>query len=71
MKAIRFRIFEYNGNDKFFKIEEDLPDVGWYLKVYDNNMNCISDHLQNDFETIIDFGLEEYGIQKNEWTEKR
>jgi len=41
-----------------------LPDVGWYLKVFDKNMNCIADHLQNDLDTIIEFGLEEYGLEK-------
>jgi len=70
MNTDKYRVFEYKSKDKFFKIEEDLPDVGWYLKVFDSKMNCIADHLQNDLNSIIEFGLEEYGIEKNIWTEK-
>jgi len=70
MKDKIYSVFECKSKDRLFRIEEDFPDVGWYLKVFDNNMNCIADHLQNDFDTIIDFGLEEYEIQKNEWIKK-
>lgn len=66
----KYRIFECQKNDRFYEIKEDLPEVGWYLLVYDKYMKCISDHLQNDFETIIDFAFEEYGISKNKWIEK-
>ena len=66
----KYRSFEYRNNDKYFEIQEDLPEVGWYLKVYDKDMNCISDHLQNEFEIIVDFAYEEYGIPKNKWIEK-
>ena len=53
---------------KNFVIEQDIPEVGWYLYVYKNG-NCIADHLQNDYETIIDAAKERYGIPKNKWTE--
>ncbi len=66
----KYRNFEYKIDDKYYEISEDLPEVGWYLKVYDRGMNCIFDHLQNDFKTIIDFAFEEYGIPRNRWTEK-
>ncbi len=66
----KYQKFEYKTKDKYFELQEDLPEVGWYLNVYDEEMNCVSDHLQNDFETIIDFALEKYGIQKNKWIEK-
>lgn len=63
----KFKILECKFGDKRFKIEEDLPDVGWYLYVYDLNGKCIADHLQDDFETIIDFAFEEYQIPKTNW----
>ena len=70
MNTKNYRVLECKSKDRFFKIEEDLPDVGWYLKVFDKNMNCIADHLQNDLNAIIEFCLDEYGIEKNKWTEK-
>lgn len=63
----KFKILECKFGDKRFKIEEDLPDVGWYLYVYDLNGKCTADHLQDDFETIIDFAFEEYQIPKTNW----
>ncbi|QCK16105.1 hypothetical protein [Mangrovivirga cuniculi] len=63
----KFKILECKFGDKRFKIEEDLPDVGWYLYAYDLNDKCLADHLQDDFETIIDFAFEEYQIPKTNW----
>lgn len=63
----KFKILECKFGDKRFKIEEDLPDVGWYLYVYDNNGKCIADHLQGDLEAVIDFALEEYLVPKANW----
>ncbi|PID92933.1 MAG: hypothetical protein CSA94_02645 [Bacteroidetes bacterium] len=50
----KFKILECKFGDRRFKIEEDLPDVGFYLYVYDPKGNCIADHLQNDLKTIIE-----------------
>ncbi len=63
----KFKILECKLGDKRFKIEEDLPDVGWYLYVYDLNDKCIADHLQDNLEMIIDFAFEEYQIPKANW----
>jgi len=65
----KFKILECKFGDKRFKIEEDLPNVGWYLYVYDLSGKCIADHLQDDFETIIDFAFEEYQIPKTNWVD--
>ncbi|WP_406685316.1 hypothetical protein N1F78_06215 [Seonamhaeicola sp. MEBiC1930] len=62
-----FRKFEtYIGNQRFI-IEEDLPEIGWYIYVFDNNGKCISDHLQDDYNTAVAFAHEEYKIEKNNW----
>ncbi len=66
----KFKILGCKYNDKTFKIEEDLPDVGWYLKVFNDEANCIADHLQENLEILIDFAFEKYQIPKDLWTEK-
>jgi hypothetical protein len=43
------RKFEANHKDKKFIIEESLPDVGFYLYVYDND-SCTHDDLQDTIE---------------------
>ena len=49
-----------------FVIEEDHPDVGAYLYIYDNG-KCIRDILQNDVNTCKDIAFEEYGVGKDQW----
>ena len=66
----KYRIFAYQDNNRFYELKEDFHEVGWYLFVYDKNMKCISDHLQEDFETITNFAFEEYGIPGDKWVER-
>ena len=61
--------FEARWENQKFVIEEDLPEVGWYLYVYDNDDKCIADHLQDNLTTIIEFAKEEFRIPKSEWRE--
>lgn len=63
----KYKVLECKSRDKRFRIEEDLPDVGWNLYVYDLNGKCIADHLQDNLETILDFAFEEYQIPKTNW----
>ncbi len=63
------KMFEATWNNNRFQIVEDLPEVGWYLYVYDKDERCLADHLQNDLPTIIEFAEEEYGIPQSEWQE--
>lgn len=39
-----YRIFEAIYGNRLFRIEEDIPEVGFYLYVYENNA-CIYDYL--------------------------
>jgi len=63
----KFDILKCKFGDKRFKIKEDLPDIGWYLYVYNENNKCIADHLQGSLEMVIDFAFEEYQIPKTNW----
>jgi hypothetical protein len=49
-----------------FMIEEDNPDVGAYLYVYDG-AKCIRDDLQDDVATCKQVALEEYGVSLAQW----
>lgn len=56
--------------DRLFVIEEDLPDIGWYLYVYENG-KCIADHLQDDLDTVMAQAKDDYGVPINRWEEQR
>ena len=61
-------LFSKYKNQKF-EIVEDLPDVGFYLYVYDEKNNCIADHLQNTEKDAKEFAFEEYEVPLKSWTE--
>lgn len=64
-----FKVFEAEHNNLFFRIEEDLPEVGVYLHVYEKG-NCIRDFLQNDIDTCKDLAYQEYKVPLNKWIKK-
>lgn len=68
-KQIKYKELECRFGDYRFKIEEDLPDIGWFLYVYDLNNKCIADYLQDNLESVVDFAFEEYQVPKNSWIE--
>lgn len=49
-----------------FVVEEILPGIGWYLHVWENE-KAIADHLQNDFDTIIERVRADYGVPIKAW----
>ena len=62
----RFDIYESIQGDRIFKIEEDYPEVGVYLYIYENE-NCIKDYLQNDINTCKLLAFEEYNVPMDSW----
>ena len=58
---MEFKILEAKLNGKKFRIEEDYPDVGWYLYVYEGE-TCIKDYLQNNVETAKQIAFEDYQV---------
>ncbi len=63
---MKFKVYKAEHNNLTFRIEENNPDVGVYLYVFEND-NCIKDYLQNDIKTCMEIGLEKYGIPLNGW----
>ena len=61
--------YETIQGNRVFKIEEDFPEVGVYLYVYENG-DCIKDYLQNDIDTCKALALEEYNVPINSWNLK-
>ncbi len=62
----KFQCFETQLGDCQFKIEEDLPDVGWYLKVFKNG-SCVADHLQDSLDLVKEQAFEDYGVPLKSW----
>ena len=62
----KFNVYKTVRGNHVFKIEEDYPEVGVYLYVYENE-HCIKDYLQNDIETCKALALEEYNVPINSW----
>ena len=54
-------------NKKFVK-EEDEPDVGLYLYVFDM-VKCIKDYLQDTLEIAKDCAFDDYGVFIDSWEE--
>lgn len=66
---MKFKILEANHNGKKFRIEEDYPEVGSYLYVYEGE-KCVRDHLQKDIEVCKKLALEDYEVPLNKWVLK-
>ena len=56
----------YNG--KKFIIEEDIPDVGAYLYVYEKD-KCIYDYLQDNIVNCQKLAFENFEVPLDSWTE--
>lgn len=50
-----------------YRIEEDLPEVGWYIYCYDSNGKLTHDYIQDTEEFAKEFCLEKFGLAKNQW----
>jgi hypothetical protein len=55
-------------NDQTFEIINDLPEVGFYLYIYDRQNKCTDDYLQDTLEAIKEFAFEKYSVPLNSWT---
>lgn len=51
-----------------FLIEEDLPEVGWYLYRIDQNGETTNDYLQDSKADAMEFALEEFQISIASWS---
>ncbi len=69
ISKMEFKIFEAAHNNLVLKIEEDYPEVGAYLYVYEDGI-CVRDFLQNDIDTCKDLAYEEYQVPLDKWIKK-
>ncbi len=63
---MNFVKIEAKHNGLIFIIEEDFPEVGVYLYIYENN-KCIKDFLYDDIDACKNRSFEEYGVPKRNW----
>ncbi len=49
-----------------FVIEEDVPEVGAYLYIYENG-SVVRDYLQDNIRACQEFALEEYNVPIDNW----
>lgn len=64
-----YKLYKTSKDEFHFEIEEDLPDVGWYLRVYDNHNHCIADYLQDTLKDAKDLATEKFEIDQANWKE--
>ncbi len=57
---------EAEHNNRKYIIEQDRPDVGVYLYVYEQG-KCMYDYLQDTVEQCIVFAEEEFGVPLSAW----
>ena len=67
---MEFRKLEVTYGGQKYSIEEDLPEVGAFLYVYDEKISKY-DWLQNDIEMCKQVAFERYGIPLDSWIEVR
>ena len=60
------KLLEAELDNKKFIIEEDYPDVGYYLSIYENG-KCIKDYLQDNLVICKKIALEDYGVPQDKW----
>lgn len=63
---MKFKILVSKYSKRVFKIEEDFPEVGAYLYVYEKG-ECIKDYLQDSIDLCKEFALEEFGVPLDSW----
>ncbi len=60
------RVFEAEHAGLFFRIEQDCPEVGAYLYVYESG-SCIKDELQDSVDVCKKIAFEAYGVPIENW----
>ena len=58
---MKYRKYKAEFTGKIFMIEQDLPEVGWYLYVYEDGRNTY-DYLQDTLEIAMSQAEEDFGV---------
>ncbi len=69
MMKMEYRKLNAEHDGRSFRIEEDNPDIGWYLYVSKDGQ-CTHDHLQDSLEKAKEQALRQYGVPKEAWIEE-
>jgi len=64
-----FKVYEVIKDNILFRIEEDYPEVGAYLYVYEDGQ-CVRDFLQNNIDMCKMVALEKYNVLIDSWKRK-
>ena len=67
----RFEKYVFKTENETFLIEEDLPEVGWYLYRIDRNGKTTHDYLQDSRDNAMIFALDEFQIPINSWSPEK
>ena len=63
---MKFRIYEVSKLNFRFRIEEDLPGIGWYIYIYKDDI-LLYDYLQDTLEVSKNFVNDRYEINDDDW----
>ena len=66
--TVRFRKLIFKSDTNRFIIEEDFPEVGAYLYVYDGD-KCIYDSVQENIQSCKQVAFDEFSIPMDKWQE--
>ncbi len=68
MNENKYKSFEAIVGDSKFVIEEDKPEIGWYLYVYQNGV-CTHDFLQDSMAIAKEQAKEQFSVPLDKWKE--
>ena len=57
-------------NGRTFRIEPDLPEVGFYLLVFEGD-RCVEDHLQDDVDMCMRAAEQDFGVPRDAWVDEK
>ncbi len=60
------KVWEARKDDWLYRIEEDLPGIGFYLRGYQSGLDTF-DYLQDTQEICVKFANEEFGVLIDSW----
>jgi len=63
---MHLKILEAQYDGKVFRIEEDLPEVGYYFYVYEDG-KCIFDYLQENCDQCKEQARKLFEVPLNCW----
>ena len=60
------KVWEARKDDWLYRIEEDLPGIGFYLRGYEAGVDTF-DYLQDTQAICVRFANEKFGVPTDAW----